>query len=173
MYLSGPQVRRERSGRHEPSTKEGPSMSRKTKKKLTIVRKRDFWMRGRRYHWMRWRRGCTHMEREEDLRYCCLSPPQIKLQGHLRGQPVPRGTTSSLEELHLRIRKWRTQTLHEVNNRAKLRSHRINKRVQSTRVASKKLSWLRVMRGWTTSSVQYKARRLTLYAGVQQSVEWH
>jgi hypothetical protein len=53
MYLSGPQVRRERSGRHEPSTKEGPSMSRKTKKKLTIVRKRDFWMRGRRYHWMR------------------------------------------------------------------------------------------------------------------------
>jgi hypothetical protein len=58
------------------------------------------------------------MEREEDLRYSCLSPPQIKLQGHLCGQPmVPRGTTSSLEELHLRIRKWRTQTLHEVNNR--------------------------------------------------------
>jgi hypothetical protein len=68
------------------------------------------------------------MEREEDLRYRCLSPPQIKLQGHLRRQPiVPRGTTSSLEELDLRIRKWRTQTLCEVNNRAKLRSHKINK----------------------------------------------
>jgi hypothetical protein len=70
----------------------------------------------------------THMEREEDLRYCCLSPPQIKLQGHLRRQPtVPRGTTNSLEELDLYIRKWRTQTLREVNNQAKLRSHRINK----------------------------------------------
>jgi hypothetical protein len=55
-----------------------------------------------------------------------LSPPQIKLQGHLCRQPtVPRGITSSLEELDLRIRKWRTQALHEVNNRAKLRSHRI------------------------------------------------
>jgi hypothetical protein len=55
------------------------------------------------------------MEREEDLRYRCLSPPQIKVQGHLRRQPtVPRGTTSSLEELDMRIRKWRTQTLHEV-----------------------------------------------------------
>jgi hypothetical protein len=40
---------------------------------------------------------------------------------------VPRGTTSSLEELDLRIRKRRTQTPREVNNRAKLRSHRINK----------------------------------------------
>jgi hypothetical protein len=67
------------------------------------------------------------MEREEDLCYSCLSPPQIKLQGHLCRQPmVLRGTTSSLKELHLRIRKWRTQTL-EVNNRAKLKSHRIDK----------------------------------------------
>jgi hypothetical protein len=42
------------------------------------------------------------MEREEDLRYRWLSPPQIKLQGHLRRQPtVPRGTTSSLEELDM------------------------------------------------------------------------
>jgi hypothetical protein len=49
-------------------------------------------------------------KREEDLHYCCLSPPQIKLQGHLRRQPtVPRGTTNSLEELDLHIRKWRTQ----------------------------------------------------------------
>jgi hypothetical protein len=57
------------------------------------------------------------VEREEDIRYCCLSPPLIKLQGHLRRQPmVPRGTTSSLEELDLRIRKWKTQTLCEVNN---------------------------------------------------------
>jgi hypothetical protein len=40
---------------------------------------------------------------------------------------VPRGTTSSLEELELCIRKWRTQTACEVNNRAKLRSHIINK----------------------------------------------
>jgi hypothetical protein len=41
---------------------------------------------------------------------------------------VPRGTMSSLEELDLRNRKWRTQTLREVNNRGKLRSHRINRR---------------------------------------------
>jgi hypothetical protein len=40
---------------------------------------------------------------------------------------VPWGTTSSLEELDLCIRTWRTRTLHEVNNQAKLRSHRINK----------------------------------------------
>jgi hypothetical protein len=68
------------------------------------------------------------MEREEDLHYRCLSPPQIKLQGHLRRQPtVPRGMTSLLEELDLCIRKWRTQTLREVNNQGKLRSYRINK----------------------------------------------
>jgi hypothetical protein len=68
------------------------------------------------------------VEREEDIRYRCLSPPQIKLQGHLRRQPtVPRGTTSSLKELDQHIRKWKTQTLREVNNRAKLRSHKINK----------------------------------------------
>jgi hypothetical protein len=74
------------------------------------------------------KKGCTHMEREEDLCYCCLNPPQIKLQGYLRRQPtVPRGTTSSLEELELCIRKWRTQTPCEVNNRAKLRSHITNK----------------------------------------------
>jgi hypothetical protein len=35
--------------------------------------------------------------------------------------------TSLLEDLDLRIRKWRTQTLCEDNNRAKFRSHRINK----------------------------------------------
>jgi hypothetical protein len=94
----------------------------------SIVRKRNFQKREKVYHWMRWRKVCTHMEREEDLRYCCLSPSQIKLQGHLRRQPtVPRGTTNSLEELDLHIGKWRTQTLREVNNRAKLRSHRINK----------------------------------------------
>jgi hypothetical protein len=33
MYLSVSQVRREKTGRHAPSTKEGPSMSRKKKKK--------------------------------------------------------------------------------------------------------------------------------------------
>jgi hypothetical protein len=33
MYLSGSQVRREITDRHAPSTKEGPSMSRKKKKK--------------------------------------------------------------------------------------------------------------------------------------------
>jgi hypothetical protein len=63
------------------------------------------------------------MEREEDLRYRCLSPPQIKLESQLYRQPmVPRGTTSSLEELDLCIRKWRTQTVREVNNQAKLRA---------------------------------------------------
>jgi hypothetical protein len=33
MYLRGLQVRRERTNHHAPSTKEGPSMSRKKKKK--------------------------------------------------------------------------------------------------------------------------------------------
>jgi hypothetical protein len=41
---------------------------------------------------------------------------------------VPRGMTSSLEELDLHIRKWTTQTLCEVINQAKIMSHRINRR---------------------------------------------
>lgn len=43
MYLSGSQVRRERTDRHAPSTKEGPSMSRKKKKKgaSTVDRKEE------------------------------------------------------------------------------------------------------------------------------------
>jgi hypothetical protein len=43
MYLSGWQVRRERTGRHVPSAKEGPSMSRKKKKKgaSTVDRKKE------------------------------------------------------------------------------------------------------------------------------------
>jgi hypothetical protein len=43
MYLSGSQVRIERTGRHTPSTKEGPSMSRKKKKKgtSTVDRKEE------------------------------------------------------------------------------------------------------------------------------------
>jgi hypothetical protein len=56
MYLSGSQVRRERIGRHAPSTKEGPSMGRKKKKKgaSTINRKEErLRTRGRRYYWMR------------------------------------------------------------------------------------------------------------------------
>jgi hypothetical protein len=41
MYLSGSQVRRERTGCHTPSTKEGPSMSMKKKNKgaSTVGRK--------------------------------------------------------------------------------------------------------------------------------------
>jgi hypothetical protein len=52
----GSKVRRERTGHHAPSTKEGPSMSRKKIRKghrSSIVRKRDFQTRGRKYHWMR------------------------------------------------------------------------------------------------------------------------
>jgi hypothetical protein len=57
-----------------------------------------------------------------------LEPTPDQAQGYLCRQPtVPRGTTSSLEELELRIRKWRTQTPREVNNQAKLRSHIITK----------------------------------------------
>jgi hypothetical protein len=43
MYLSGSQVRIERTDRHAPSTKEGPSMSRKKKKKgaSTVDRKEE------------------------------------------------------------------------------------------------------------------------------------
>jgi hypothetical protein len=43
MYLSGSQVRRERTGRHAPSKKEGPSMRRKKKTKgaSTVDRKEE------------------------------------------------------------------------------------------------------------------------------------
>jgi hypothetical protein len=43
MYLWGLQVRRERVDRHAPSTKEGPSMSRKKKKKgaSTVVDRKE------------------------------------------------------------------------------------------------------------------------------------
>jgi hypothetical protein len=43
MYLSGSQVRRERTSCHAPSTKERPSMSRKKKKKgaSTVDRKEE------------------------------------------------------------------------------------------------------------------------------------
>jgi hypothetical protein len=43
MYLLGSQVRRERTGRHAPSTREGPSMSSKNKKKRasTVDRKEE------------------------------------------------------------------------------------------------------------------------------------
>jgi hypothetical protein len=51
----------------------------------------------------------VHPYGKEELCYSFLSPPKIKLQGHLFRQPtVPRGTMSSLKELDLRIRKWRT-----------------------------------------------------------------
>jgi hypothetical protein len=129
MYVSGSQVRRERTGRHAPSTKEGPSMSRKKKKKgaSTVNHKEERLSDERKKVPLdEMKKGCTHMEREEDIHYRCLSSPQIKLQGHLRRQPtVPRYTTSSLEELDLYIRKWRPQTLREVYYRAKLRCYRI------------------------------------------------
>jgi hypothetical protein len=43
MCLSGSQVRREKTGHHAPSTKEGPLMSRKKKKKgvSTVDRKEE------------------------------------------------------------------------------------------------------------------------------------
>jgi hypothetical protein len=55
MYLSGSQVRRERTDRHAPSTKERSSMEEEKERghRQSIIRKRDFQMRGRRYHWMR------------------------------------------------------------------------------------------------------------------------
>jgi hypothetical protein len=56
MYLSGSQVRIERTDRHAPSTKEGSSTSRKNKKKgaSTVDRKEErFQTRARKYHWMR------------------------------------------------------------------------------------------------------------------------
>jgi hypothetical protein len=121
----------ERTGRLAPSTKEGSSMSRKNKKKgaSTVDRKEErLTDETKKVPLDEMKKGCAHMEREEDQHYRCLCPPQIKLQGHLRRQPtVPRGMTSLLEELDLCIRKWRIQTLREVNNRAKLRSHKINK----------------------------------------------
>jgi hypothetical protein len=107
MYLSGSQIRRERTGHHAQSSKEGPSTRRKKKKKgaLTVDRKKE--------------RLSDKMKK--------VPLDEIKLQGHLRRQPtVPRGMTSSLEESVPHIRKWRTQTLRDVNNRAKLRSHRIH-----------------------------------------------
>jgi hypothetical protein len=43
MYLSGSQIRRERTGHHAQSSKEGPSTRRKKKKKvaLTVDRKKE------------------------------------------------------------------------------------------------------------------------------------
>jgi hypothetical protein len=108
--------------------KEGMSRKKKKKGASTAYRKEERLSDERKKVPLDKMKGCTHMEREEDLRCRCLSPPQIKLQGHLHRQlTVPRGTTSSLEELDLRIRKWGTQTLREVNNRSKLRSHTIDK----------------------------------------------
>jgi hypothetical protein len=109
--------------------KEGMSRKKKKKGASTAYRKEERLSDERKKVPLdKMKKGCTHMEREEDLRCRCLSPPQIKLQGHLHRQlTVPRGTTSSLEELDLRIRKWGTQTLREVNNRSKLRSHTIDK----------------------------------------------
>jgi hypothetical protein len=106
MYLSGSQVRRERTGRHAPSTKEGPSMSRKKNLKgtSTVNRKEerlsDEWKKVPLDEMKKW----VYPYGKRGLRYRCLSPPQIKLQGHLCRQPtVPRDTMSSLEELDLCI----------------------------------------------------------------------
>jgi hypothetical protein len=131
MYLSGSQVGRERTDRHVPSTKDGPSMSRKRKKKgaPTVNRKEERRLSDEKKNVpLNVTKKRVHpYGKREDLRCRCLSPPQIKLQGHLHRQlTVPQGTTNSLEELDLRMRKWWTQAMRKVNNRAKLRSHRIN-----------------------------------------------
>jgi hypothetical protein len=86
MYLSGSQVRRERIGHHAPSMKEGASMSRKKKKKgaSTVDSEEERFSNERKKVPLdEMKKGCTHMEREEDLHYRCWSPTQIKLQGHL------------------------------------------------------------------------------------------
>jgi hypothetical protein len=85
MYLSGSQVRRERTSCHAPSTKKRPSMSRKKKKKgaSTVDRKEERLLDERKKVPLdEMKKGVHPMEREEDLHYRCLSPPQIKFQGH-------------------------------------------------------------------------------------------
>jgi hypothetical protein len=90
---------------------------------------------------------------------------------------VPRGTMSSLKELELRIRKWRTQTPREVNNRAKTQEpYNQQGRVRLSRVESKRLNRLR--RGLSDERVNnnfcpIQSVQGCNYAGVQQSVEWH
>jgi hypothetical protein len=67
---------------------EGTSMSRMNKKKgaSTVVDRKEEKLSDERKKIPldEMKKGCTHTEREEDLRYRCLSPPQIKLQGYLR-----------------------------------------------------------------------------------------
>jgi hypothetical protein len=54
QYVSGSQVRRERTGRHAPSTKEGPSMGgKKKKKRASTVNRKEERLSDERYHWMR------------------------------------------------------------------------------------------------------------------------
>jgi hypothetical protein len=135
MYLSGSQVRRERTIHHASSTKEGPSLSRKRKKKKkgasTVDRKKERLSDERKKvpldEMKKWG-APIWKERRTYATVACAHPRSSFKVTYIRQQPmVSRGTTSSLEELDLRIRKWRTQTLREVNNRAKFRSHRINK----------------------------------------------
>jgi hypothetical protein len=86
------------------------------------------------------------MEREEDLHYRCWSPTQIKLQGHLCWQPtVPQGTTSSLEQLDLCIRKESGELRLCVRSTTEPNSGAIEiiGRVRPSRVGSKRLSRLR------------------------------
>jgi hypothetical protein len=111
--------------------KEGRSMRRKKKKKgaSTIDRKEErFSDEGKKVPLDEMNKGVHPYGKRGGPTLQLLEATPDQDSSHICRQPmVPRGTTSSLEELHLRIRKWRTQTLHEVNNRAKLRSHIINK----------------------------------------------
>jgi hypothetical protein len=89
MYLSVSQVRRERTVAMHHQRRRGHRWAGRRKRKghrPSIVRKRLSDKR-KKIPLDEMKKGCTHMEREEDLRYRCLSRPQIKLQGHLRRQP--------------------------------------------------------------------------------------
>jgi hypothetical protein len=121
MYLSGSQVRRERTGRHAPSKKEGPSMRRKKKTKgASIVDRKEERLLDER------KKVPLDEMKKEVYPYGKRGRPTLLLLEPTPDQAsrsptsitmVPRDTTSSLE-LDLHIRKWRIQTLRVVNNRA-------------------------------------------------------
>jgi hypothetical protein len=109
--------------------KEGPSMSRKKKKKgaSNVDRKEERLSYERKNVPLDEMKNGVHPYGKRGGPTLTLLEPTPD-QAHLCRQPTaPRDTTSSLEELDMRIKKWTTHTLHEVNNRAKLRNHRFNK----------------------------------------------
>jgi hypothetical protein len=67
MYLSGSQVRRERTDHHAPSTKKWAGVQEEQKERMSAADRDEEgtfgWEKELRYHWMGRRGGCTQIER--------------------------------------------------------------------------------------------------------------